>query len=108
MLMASDLSHRLGFIDRSIYTRTEQLLLQLGLPTTLANPHAIQELGGEEYNRRLQTLPTETFLDLMSMDKKVADGKLNLVLLEGALGQAVVTDKFDSKLLTKVVDAYCS
>lgn len=106
--MASDLSHQLGFIDRSIYTRTEQLLLQLGLPTTLANPHAIQELGGEEYSRRLQTLPTETFLDLMSMDKKVADGKLNLVLLEGALGQAVVTDRFDGKLLTKVVDTYCS
>ena len=108
MLMACDLSQQLGFIDKSLYFRTEELLKAAGLPIALTgNAHAVNDLGDQEYSRRLQSLSTETFLDLMSMDKKVADGKLNLVLLEGPLGRCVVTDKFDSSLLQKVVSKYC-
>ena len=41
------------------------------------------ELGEESYRSKLNSLDSATFLDLMSMDKKVADGQLSLVLLEG-------------------------
>ncbi len=37
-------------------------------------------------------------LELMAVDKKVAAGRLRLVLLE-ALGRAVVTDRFDPAAL---------
>ena len=43
----------------------------------------------------------------MSMDKKVANGQLSLILLEGPLGSSVITNKFDAVALKEVVAAYC-
>ena len=41
----------------------------------------------------------QTFLDLMSRDKKVIDGRIRLVLL-GAIGEAcIVNDATDSELV---------
>jgi 3-dehydroquinate synthase len=46
-------------------------------------------------------MTTDQFLSLMTVDKKVLDGRLRLVLLK-AIGQAVVTSEVP---LNKIVDA---
>ena len=106
--MASQLSYDHGWISFELLTRIKNLLIRSKLPITLSNPHTILELGQEEYHTRQSLLTTPVFLDLMSMDKKVADGQLSLVLLKGDLGQCVITNKFDNKLLNNVVDKYCT
>jgi len=73
MVMAADLSRRLGWLAEADVDRTRRLLAMARLP--VAPP---------------STLSTERLLELMSVDKKVLDGKLRLVLLKG-LGHAVVT-----------------
>ena len=81
--------------------------MRAGLPVDLRNSYTEEELGSEEYSRRLEKLTTEYFLDLMSMDKKVADGQLSLVLLEGSLGSSLVTKNYSKEKLTEIVKAYC-
>eukprot|EP01038_Epipyxis_sp_PR26KG_P010552 gene10552-14175_t len=108
MIMAAEFSHSMNKIDDNTLERTKLLIKQAGLPDTLHNIHAEHELGQMEYNNRVKSLTKEKFLDLMSMDKKVADGQLSLVLLEGALGNSVVTNKFDVKLLEETVARYCT
>ena len=48
------------------------------------------------------TRNSDKFLELMSIDKKVIDGSLRLVLLK-ALGDAVVTGDFRPELLSKTL-----
>ena len=43
----------------------------------------------------------------MSVDKKVENGKLRLVLLKGPLGGCIVTDKFSLKALDETLSAFC-
>jgi 3-dehydroquinate synthase len=106
--MAADLSLKMGWIDQQLHDRTMRLFRAAKLPLTLANTLAEADLGKEEYLQRVQSLTRERFLDLMSMDKKVADGQLSLILLEGKLGTSVITSKFDVVKLTEVVDSYVS
>lgn len=73
-LMAAELSARLGWLDRAVVERVEALFRLAGLP--VRGP----DLGGDRY------------LELMSHDKKVQDGRLRLVLL-AQLGRAVLTDQ---------------
>ncbi|QEL63801.1 3-dehydroquinate synthase [Oryzomicrobium terrae] len=73
-LMAAELSARLGWLDRAAVERVEALFRIAGLP--VRGP----DLGGDRY------------LELMSHDKKVQDGRLRLVLL-AQLGRAVLTDQ---------------
>ena len=47
-------------------------------------------------------MTAETFLDLMSVDKKVIDGNLRLVLLE-SIGKAIVTSNIERDILIKVL-----
>ncbi|KAJ1426253.1 hypothetical protein B484DRAFT_330537, partial [Ochromonadaceae sp. CCMP2298] len=93
MMMAADMSHSMGLIDTSVLARTEKLLVQAGLPA---------------YEAKVASLGTARFLDLMSFDKKVADGKLSLVLLKGPLGGSVITDVYDAALLQQTVEKYCN
>ena len=72
MLMAADLSMRLGWIDEAAVTRTRDILIKAGLPVTPP------DLAAGEY------------LEHMSVDKKVKDGQMHLVLLKH-LGEAVVS-----------------
>ena len=51
-------------------------------------------------------MTTEQFKTFMSVDKKVQDGKLRLVLLKGPLGSSVVTGNFDSKILDDTIAAF--
>ena len=76
MLMAADLSARLGWIAGSDVNRISDLLVMAHLP--------IQCPQGMSANR---------FKELMAVDKKVLDGKLRLVLLR-AMGDAITTSDF--------------
>ncbi len=81
MVMAADLSCRLGWLSRSDLERIERLLERAGLP--------VRAPGG---------IGTERFLELMAVDKKVMDGAVRLVLLKG-IGRAIVTSDFDRSAL---------
>jgi len=71
MVMAADLSARLGLIDADHSARIARIVAAAGLPM------------------RAPSLGVERYLNLMRMDKKAEAGHLRFVLLAG-LGQAVV------------------
>jgi 3-dehydroquinate synthase len=85
MVMAADLSCRMGWIGRDEVIRIERLLLQANLPV-----------------RAPAELSVERFLELMAVDKKVLGGTLRLVLLRH-LGEAVVTADFDTAKLRETL-----
>ncbi|OOG22731.1 3-dehydroquinate synthase [Thioalkalivibrio denitrificans] len=85
MVMAARMSRRLGWIDDGELTRTEALVRAAGLPC--APP---------------PELSPDRFMQLMSVDKKVLDGQLRLVLLRG-IGEAVVTAEFDPRALEETL-----
>jgi 3-dehydroquinate synthase len=80
MLIAMDLSCRLGMIDASVKERLRDVLARTGLPIE-APP-----LGAAKV------------YELMQMDKKVLGGTVRLVLLE-KLGRAIVTDQYPKAAL---------
>ena len=84
-MMAADLSQRLGWLTTEDVDRVRNLLLAANLPV---NPPA--------------EMSEEDFVSLMSVDKKVLDGQLRLVLLK-SLGKAVVTSDFAPELLRETL-----
>lgn len=87
MVMAADLSARLGGITAAEAARVRALIAAAGLPQV---PPA--------------DLTTERFLELMAVDKKVIDGQLRLILLQG-LGRAVIRDDVDPETLRQTLAA---
>ncbi len=87
MVMALDLSRREGLIDASVGERAVALLERAALP--VAPPAEIS---------------AEQFLEVMAVDKKTIDGKINLVLLR-ALGDAFVTSDYDPAKLHQTLTA---
>ncbi len=87
MLMAADLSHRVGFIDRLAKERVRDLLAAAGLPTETPRLGAARAF------------------ELMRMDKKVLAGQVRLVLLD-ALGHAVVTSDYAQGALDATLREY--
>ena len=85
MVMAADLSRRLGWIDQSSVARIRHLLQGFGLPVQPPS-----------------SIPTERWLELMAVDKKVLDGTLRLVLLRG-IGDALVTTDFSAEQLRNTI-----
>ncbi|MGH8455351.1 MAG: 3-dehydroquinate synthase [Stenotrophobium sp.] len=81
LCMAADMSMQLGWIDAQTAARCTALVHKAGLP--------IKPPTG---------MTPEHFLDLMGHDKKVAAGKLRLVLLRD-IGMAVLSADFDDKAL---------
>jgi 3-dehydroquinate synthase len=75
-MMAADLSQRMGWLSAAEVARIHALLTKARLP--LDAP----KLGADKY------------LELMQMDKKVADGKIRLVLQQG-IGKSVITSDYD-------------
>ncbi len=89
MLMACDLSLRLGWIDQDLVARAEALIDRAKLPQ---KPPA--------------GMTQKDFLTYMAVDKKVLDGAIRLVLLR-ACGKSVVTSDFDLAKLDETLDKYC-
>lgn len=106
-VMAADFSSRLNLVDKSVYDRVKRLFQRCHLPVDLHNSLAVADVGNDEYEAKSASLTKDAFLELMSFDKKVADGKLSLVLMEGPLGKSVVTSKYDATLLASTVSTYC-
>lgn len=86
--MAADLSHRIGWLSQSDLDRVRAILKAAHLPT---EPPA--------------NMTPQRFLELMSVDKKVLDGRIRLVLLK-RLGEATVTDSFESRLLQATLEQH--
>lgn len=85
MIMAADLSARIGWLDQAQVDRVRQLLARARLP--LQPP---------------LTLTPDDFLRLMAVDKKVKDGRLRLILLRD-LGQAVIASDTDPHFLRETL-----
>jgi len=83
-MMAADLSARMGWLKPEDVKRINALLTAANLP--LEAP----KLGVEKY------------LDLMQLDKKVADGKIRLVLQQG-IGKSVITSDYDEQKLKETL-----
>ncbi|MBV2234896.1 MAG: 3-dehydroquinate synthase [Sterolibacterium sp.] len=88
MVMAAELSHRLGWLDAAAVARLSQLLQRAALPVRGA------ALGAERY------------LELMGHDKKVIAGKLRLVLLR-QLGEAVTYGEAPREEIIAAIEACC-
>jgi 3-dehydroquinate synthase len=88
MLMAADLSRRLGYINQQQQDIIQQLFIDSGLPTKAPT-----------------TLTTEQYLTSMSVDKKVIAGKIRLILMNGWC-KAFVTDQFDHQHLIDTLNAF--
>ena len=85
MVMAADLSVRQGWLTKHDLERIRHLLESSKLPI-----------------RPPTELSPEKFLSLMSVDKKVKLGIINLVLLN-AVGDAHVRNDYDQKMLTETL-----
>lgn len=90
MCMAARLSENLGWMKPDETERLEALIKATGLPSTPPS----------------EILP-EKFLELMSLDKKVRDGVLNLVLMKG-IGNSLVTSDYPRQRLEETLASYHS
>ena len=86
MLMAVELSYRLGWLDTTVVSRTERLLRNAKLPVLAPADMTVQQ-----------------FLSAMSLDKKNIHGKIRLVLLD-KLGGALITEDVEPMLIEQVID----
>jgi len=80
MVMAAHLSKLMGWLKDAEFNRIIKLLKEAKLPI---DPPKINE---------------DQYMSLMSMDKKVVDGKIRLVLQRG-IGDSVITSDYDRKHL---------
>lgn len=87
MVLAAEMSARLGWLSKADAQRATQLVAAANLP--VAPP---------------KDMTMKQFLDVMAVDKKVIDGSLRLVLLR-SLGNAVVTSDFDSSKLIETLNS---
>lgn len=84
MVMAADLSYRMGWISQADLERTKNIIQRAHLP--VACPQ----------------IPLDEFLAYMAHDKKVLDGQLRLVLMK-QLGQAIITREFDVEQMKQAI-----
>ncbi|MCC7082902.1 MAG: 3-dehydroquinate synthase [Burkholderiales bacterium] len=85
MVLAAELSARMGLLSSTEVERTRRLLQAAGLPTVAPR------------------LAPERYLELMGHDKKVLAGRLRLVLLR-RLGEAYVSADFSHEKLVEVLE----
>lgn len=89
MVMAADLSRRLGWLDEATVDRIKAILQAAGLPVSVPSE-----------------MTASRFMELMAVDKKVQDGAIRLILLK-AIGQAVISDDYAAEQLSATLDAFC-
>jgi len=87
MCMAAAMSARLGWLDKAKVRRVDALVAAAGLP--VMPPDEISP---------------DRFMQLMSVDKKVMDGRLRLVLMQD-IGKAVISGDFDRDALKQTLHA---
>ena len=87
MVMAADLSHRMGWIALEDLERTKKIISRAQLPIVCPK------------------IPLDDFLAYMAHDKKVLNGQLRLVLLQ-QLGKAVITRDFNVELMQQAILAH--
>jgi 3-dehydroquinate synthase len=88
MLLAADTSQRLGWLTAADVARVEHVLRLFGLPTDV------------------RALGAATLMENMKIDKKVAAGRVRLVLLKG-IGSSVVTGDYDDAALRETLRTRC-
>ncbi len=88
MVLAAELSRDLGWIDDEAVERCRALIVAAHLPV---------KAPGE--------MDSEQFMALMAVDKKVLDGRLRLILMQ-ALGQSVIAEQVDLKVLRACLDKH--
>jgi 3-dehydroquinate synthase len=92
MVMAAELSHRLGLLEESFVRRLRNLIERAGLPTK--GPILDSEDNAGRY------------LQLMKIDKKSDMGEIRFVLIDGP-GKAVVQGAQEA-LVREVIEACCA
>ena len=85
MAMAAEMSCRLGWIDDNKVNKINALLNRASLPTSPP-----ESMSGAD------------FMGLMSVDKKVLDGKMRLVLMKD-IGHSIISDDFDPAALKATI-----
>ncbi|MDH5300270.1 MAG: 3-dehydroquinate synthase [Gammaproteobacteria bacterium] len=88
MLIAAEMSMRLGWLSETDVMRIDNLIDKASLPT-----------------RAPAKLTTDKFIELMSRDKKALGGQIRLVLLK-AIGESVVTADYPMATLRQSLDAH--
>jgi 3-dehydroquinate synthase len=88
MLMAADLSVRMGWMSENELERVRNIFIAANLPVA-----APAELTPKE------------FMALMSVDKKVQDGVIRLILMKG-IGQSIISDDYDASKLQETLNAF--
>jgi 3-dehydroquinate synthase len=88
MLLAADMSQRLGWVSGKDVERVQRLLEAFELRTDVSG------------------LPAGTLAEKMKIDKKVAAGRIRLVLLK-AIGKSVVTGEYDDAALRETLRVRC-
>lgn len=91
MVMAAELSRRLGLVDAAFVKRLTALIARAGLPTKGPVLDVTDNAG--------------RYLELMRIDKKSEGGEIRFVLIDGP-GKAVVRAAPDA-LVREVIDACC-
>src|SRR5690606_10350070 len=92
MVMAAELSRRLGLVDAAFVQRLRTLIERAGLPTRGPVLDAQDNAG--------------RYLELMRVDKKAEAGAIRFVLIDGP-GRAVLRTAPDA-LVREVIDACCA
>lgn len=90
MLMAAELSHRLGDLTTQEVLQVKDLLEKSNLPISV--------------NGKISALE---FLSAMRVDKKVIDGRIRLILMK-KLGQSYITDNYQKEQLNRVIGDFCA
>lgn len=85
MLMAADLSWRLGMLPSEDVSKTRSLLSAAGLPVVPP-----------------ESITVEQYLDLMGRDKKAEAGEIHFILLED-IGRAVIRANVDADVLRQTL-----
>jgi 3-dehydroquinate synthase len=88
MLLAADMSERLGWVAPADVERVEHILRTFGLPFDVS------------------ALAADALAEKMKIDKKVAGGRIRLVLLK-AIGKSVVTGDYADAALRETLRARC-
>lgn len=89
--MAATMSNKMGWIDDELNQRIYDIMESADLPVKLPKESPMK---------------VETFNKLMSLDKKVADGQLRLILLKGELGNCMFTGDFDTDAMQETIEEF--